>query len=297
MASLKYSKYILRGKAEKRPVAVATQAKPAVLHGTKDWGGIGHRISWKYVLEPASLVKEAHSHEFDEFLVFLGCNPASPRDFGAEIEIALGEKYERNLINTASVVCIPRGLIHGPLVVNKMIKPFLFSVIYLASDYTRKRASTKTNSHALRTSSRYSKYILREPKGKESRKLNTEEWGVCINEEILSNIGKFDCNFNFLGIKGEHILADPPHRHNCGEFLFLIPAGYENWPDLGGEVEIALGEDWEKQSINTAAVICLPKGLQHCPVYMKKVEKPFYWGHVLPSGSYNSSAFDPKNPI
>ena len=232
-----------------------------------------------------------------EFLIFLGQNPASPRDFGAEIEISLGEEGEKHIINTSSVVCLPKGLIHGPISLNKMIKPVLFSVIYLAPDYIRKPTSIKPSSSAMQTGSKYSQFILREPKGKEPRKLITEEWGVCINEEILSAIGKFNCNFNFLSILGPHVLPDPPHRHSCGEYLFLIPASYENWPALGGEVEIAIGEEWEKQSVTTAAVICLPKGLQHCPVYMKNVEKPFYWGHVLPSPSYGSSAFDPKNPI
>lgn len=297
MAWLKYDKYILRGKGEKRPVTAAAQEKSAVLEGLEDWGGVSHRINWKYISQPTLLVDEPHSHDFDQFLIFIGSNPESPRDFGSEIEISLGEEGEKHIINTTSVVCIPRELIHGPLRVKKMIKPFLFSVIYLATNYIRKPASIKTPGRAARSDSKYKKYILREPKGKESRKLTTEEWGVCINEEILSGIGKFNCNFNFLGIKGSHVLADPPHKHNCGEFLFLIPSSHENWPYLGGEVEIAIGEDWERKTINTAAVICLPKGLQHCPVYMKRVDKPFYWGHVLSSPSYDSSAYDQKNPI
>lgn len=292
-ASLKYGQLILKGKAEDKPAG----GKSAVLEGFKDWAGVGHRISWNYISQTSVLADKPHSHNFDEFLVFLGRNPVSPRDFGAEIEVSLGEEGERHIINTTSVICVPRGLIHGPLKVNKIIKPFLFSAIYLTPDYVRKPVSIKTTSQASQNGSKYSKFILTEPRGKEPRKLNTEEWGVRIDEEILSPIGKFNCNFNFLGIKGAHVLADPPHRHGCGEFLFLIPASSENWPDLGGEVEIAMGEDWEKQAITTASVICLPKGFQHCPVYVKRVDKPFYWGHVLPAVSYDSSAWDPNNPL
>jgi hypothetical protein len=297
MVGLKYGKYILRDKAEKKPLAGATQMKSAVLGSLKGWAGVEHRISWQYISQPTILAEEPHEHDFDEFLIFLGRNPASPRDFGAEIEISLGQEGEKHIINTTSVVCIPKGLIHGPLSVSKIIKPIVFSVIYLAPHYVRKPVSTKATAHVGQSDSKFDKLILREPRGKEPRKLSTEEWGVCINEEILSQTGKFNCNFNFLGIKGPHVLVDPPHRHNCGEILFLIPASNENWPNLGGEVEIAIGEEWEKQKINTAAVICLLKGLQHCPVYIKSVERPFYWGHVLPSPSYDSSAYDPKNPI
>ena len=138
--------------------------------------------------------------------------------------------------------------------------------------------------------SKYGKYILREPKG-DPRPLETEEWGVGISSKIIGDVGKFNCNFNFLAILGPHMLPDPPHDHDCDEFLFLIPASYENWPELGGEVELALGEGWEKQTITTAAVVCLPRGLMHCPVYMKSVDRPFYWGHMLPTSTYISSKY------
>lgn len=289
MAQLKNNKFILKCNLEEQSNAGEAQATPVVSEDFKDWGGVEHRISWKYISQPSLLVDEPHSHDFDEFLVFLGRNPVSPRDFGAEIEIFMGEEGEKYVINTTSVVCVPRGIIHGPISIKKMIKPFLFAVIYLAPEYIRKPISAKAYAHNTQNGSKYSKYILREPKDKEPRKLITEEWGVCINEEILSGIGKFDCNFNFLSILGPHVLVDPPHSHNCGELLFLMPANYENWPDLGAEVEIAIGEDWEKHSISTASVICFPKGLQHCPVYMKKVDRPFYFGHILPSPSYGSS--------
>ncbi len=119
----------------------------------------------------------------------------------------------------------------------------MFAVVYLSPDYSRKPASIKESGNNDTGKMKYGKYVLREPKGKEPRKLDTEEWGVSISEEILAGTGKFECNFNFLGILGPHVLVDPPHRHNCDEFLFLIPASHENWPDLGGEVEIGMGEN------------------------------------------------------
>jgi len=297
MAESEYSKYILTGKAGEKPSSGTIPVVSAALEGLEDWGGIQHRISWKYISGPSMMIDEPHLHDFDEFLVFLGSNPADPKDFDSEIELSLGIEGETHKINTATVVCVPRGLIHGPLNFKKIGKPILFSIVYLAPDYERKSLSDRNFSTAKTLDSDYGKYILAEPKGEGPRKLDTEEWGVSINETITSEVGKFNCNFNFLGILGPHVLPDPPHRHNCDEFLFLIPASYDDWPSLGGEVEIAIGEDWEKQSINTAAVISLPIGVQHCPVYMKRVDKPFYWGHVLLAPSYGSSAYDPEQPF
>jgi hypothetical protein len=111
-----------------------------------------------------------------------------------------------------------------------------------------------------------------------------------LSEELMSGFPKFDCNFNFVAILGPHVLADPPHKHDCDELLFFISADPENTADLGGEVEVALGEEWEKHVITTSAVICLPKGVHHCPVYVRKVDRPFYFGHLLLAAAYGTDA-------
>jgi hypothetical protein len=38
--------------------------------------------------------------------------------------------------------------------------------------------------------------------------------------------------------------------------------------------------------ITSPAILYIPKGLQHCPIYVKKVEKPFLFGHVMPAAAY-----------
>ena len=140
--------------------------------------------------------------------------------------------------------------------------------------------------------SKYEKYILREGRASSPEFLLKDMRNIGLSEELTEAIGKFDINFNFVGILRPHVLADPPHKHDVDEFLFFIPADSENWPELGGEAEIALGEEWEKHTITTAAVICLPPGVQHAPIYMKKVDKPFYFGHCLLASSYASSALN-----
>ena len=137
---------------------------------------------------------------------------------------------------------------------------------------------------------KYQKYVLKEPRVRVSPKRTTQVSTFGLSEELMSGIKKFDCNFNFVGILAPHVLADPPHKHDCDEILFFISADPNNTVDLGGEVEIALGEEWEKYVINTSAIICHPKGVQHCPVYVKKVERPFYFGHLLLAATYGSNA-------
>ena len=137
---------------------------------------------------------------------------------------------------------------------------------------------------------KYQKYVLKEPRVSLPPKKTTSIPTFGLSEELMSGIKKFDCNFNFVGILAPHVLADPPHKHDCDELLFFISTDPENTTDLGGEVEIALGEEWEKHVITTSAIVCLPKGLQHCPVYVRKVDRPFYFGHLLLAAKYGSNA-------
>jgi hypothetical protein len=140
--------------------------------------------------------------------------------------------------------------------------------------------------------SKYGKYILKEPRATFTLppKKEPQIRNVSISEDLLAAIGGINCNFNFMGVKEPHLLGDPPHKHDYDEYLFFICSDPAYAPDLGGEVEIALGEEWEKHTITTSSVLCLPRGLQHCPIYVKRVDRPFYFGHVMAANKYSSSA-------
>jgi|APIni6443716594_1056825.scaffolds.fasta_scaffold67963_3 hypothetical protein len=137
--------------------------------------------------------------------------------------------------------------------------------------------------------SKYGKYIYRKPLGKGPQPRKVEEQSISFGPEVIADMKEFDINFNFVGKLAPHQLGDPPHKHDCDELLFFIPGDPSIAPYLGGEMEIGLGDEWEKQTINTAAIICIPAGLTHCPVFVKKVEVPFYFGHCLLASSYGSS--------
>ena len=143
-------------------------------------------------------------------------------------------------------------------------------------------------------SSKYEKYVLKEPKVTFPARGTTSQPTFGLDEALMSGFEKIDCNFNFVAILAPHVLADPPHKHDCDEILFFISTDPENTADLGGEVEVALGEDWEKNVITSSAVICLPAGVQHAPLYVRKVDRPFYFGHLLMAASYGSNNFIPS---
>jgi hypothetical protein len=285
MADNKYSNNIRKGMPDKNISAGKGPVIQAVLDSPQGWSGIKHRIDWKYITGPVVLIDEPHSHDFEELLIIQGNNPADPRDFDAEIELTLGVEGEKHIITGTTLVCLPRGLVHGPLKFTRVGKPVVFVRYCMAPEYARKPAKL-IKSAPPAGATKYGKYVIREPRGKDPMNSPKQVWGVSINEKTMANIEKIECNSNCMSITGAQMLADPPHNHTIDEILFLIPADYTHWPDLGGEVDIAIGEEWERHTINTAAVLCLPKGTYHCPVYMRKVDKPFYWGHIVPEYSY-----------
>lgn len=140
------------------------------------------------------------------------------------------------------------------------------------------------------TGTTYNKYVLTKPKLTLPEKEPAFKPTFGLGVELMKDIKQFTTNFNFVAILAPHVLGDPPHKHDCDELLFFISMDPENPTDLGGEVEVALGDEWEKHVITTSAIICLPKGVAHCPVYVRKVERPFYFGHLLLAASYGSSA-------
>jgi hypothetical protein len=62
-----------------------------------------------------------HSHDYDEVIAFFGSEPVNPHDLGAEVELWLGE--EKHIITKTSLVFIPAGLKHAPLVFIEVKRP------------------------------------------------------------------------------------------------------------------------------------------------------------------------------
>ncbi len=70
------------------------------------------------------MIDNAHKHEFDQFLYFIGGDPNNFTEFDAEVELTLDGKV--NSITYTSWVYIPKGLMHCPLNVKRIGKPIIF---------------------------------------------------------------------------------------------------------------------------------------------------------------------------
>jgi hypothetical protein len=68
--------------------------------------------------------------------------------------------------------------------------------------------------------------------------------------------------------------------------MYLYFLGKDNMEDLGAEIEMGLGKEQEIHTITTPASVYVPKGLIHCPLNFKRVDKPILFVHAVIAPKY-----------
>lgn len=142
----------------------------------------------------------------------------------------------------------------------------------------KKTAETKPKS-------KYEKYILRDTVVEMPPRKKPASPYVAAVGNFWKEVEGARCNFAFSYIlTAPYMFPETPHKHDNDEFLFFVSTDPNDMKNLGAEVEVAFGEEWTKSTITTSSVIYFPKGLQHCPIFVKKLDRPFLFGHVWPMG-------------
>ncbi len=137
MAAQKYSQYVFSNfREESNLPAVATPQ--AYFRGGRQIPGAKMNMGWQLFVKPFQLEKEAHTHDADEYLIFLGGQPPDLfSSFDAEIDFWLGEEMEKYTITKPTIIYIPSGLSHCPLNLRKITKPVFFSALLLTPKFTK----------------------------------------------------------------------------------------------------------------------------------------------------------------
>jgi hypothetical protein len=75
-----------------------------------------------------------HTHNFQEFLGWYSATPDDPEDFGAEVVFYLGEEQEKHVFTRPTIVSLPPGFPHCPLLVTRLERPIIQIEIMLVGD-------------------------------------------------------------------------------------------------------------------------------------------------------------------
>jgi hypothetical protein len=136
MKESKYKKYFLTEPGLRNTPRIKMANPSAYIDSALHFGTqTNFSMAWRYIKEPMLFDRVPHSHQFDEYLCFLGGNLENIFDFDATVELYIGQEGELHLIEQPTVVYIPAGLIHTPLTFKRVDKPVLFQPIPLTPDY------------------------------------------------------------------------------------------------------------------------------------------------------------------
>ena len=105
------------------------------------------------------------------------------------------------------------------------------------------------------------------------RRTNTREL-MAVGADTLKG---FNCSIIYAyqfttGITGKSL---KPHIHDYDEAIFFIGSDPQNFSNLGAEVEFAIGAEEEKHVFDKPSAIVVPRGLPHCPIVTRSIEKPY----------------------
>ena len=163
MAETKYGKYIIREPLEK--------GMAPMLHICGEEGCTGAafpnfpvEVQLLCISEPITFPHPPHAHDADEIFFIFGSDSHNYYDFDAEIEISLGEEGEKHIINSTSIVYIPKGLVHAPIAIKRVNKPIQWMHVLFTPKYDMSEGDV--SQHPKHPRERYSPEEIKKLKGK-----------------------------------------------------------------------------------------------------------------------------------
>ncbi|HHT16441.1 MAG TPA: hypothetical protein GXZ77_01790 [Papillibacter sp.] len=82
-----------------------------------------------------------------------------------------------------------------------------------------------------------------------------------------------------------------PHYHEVDEYLIFLGGTFPNLFDFDAEIEFTLGKvgvDAEVIHITKPTIIRVPAGIEHCPLELKRVDKPVFFQAALMQDMFSS---------
>lgn len=291
MALTKYGKYVSREIiAESKYSAITT---PIARYNGCRGGGDALTCEWSCITKPFTMDQEPEvDNERDQFLLFGSTNLEDGKDFNAEIELPLGARGEKQIITGPTCVYLPKGLKHGPVKFKSIGKPITCMSVSLSPEYSvgwapddESKCLAKvgdlppeftvqtdgppdvTAIHPPDIPFRY----LRQPLGKG---LNYFLWS-----RQLGFPAKISWSVGTVWYR-DYFYVEPVHAHrNSHQVSMYLGGDPLNIEDFDGEVDIWMGKEMEKHTIDSCAVDHYVPGIPHLGDERRRVGKPFL--HIM----------------
>lgn len=308
MAELKYSKYIITDpkplppelkekldaeRATRKSTIRSTRLMSVDDEIVKDFFYVDCNWLWSGSAEDTA--EEPHAHDFDEVIGFVGSNREDPHDLGGKITIWLDDKKE--VLTRSCLIFVPAGTRHCPILFNRIDKPVFFVTISPVKKYTRQAEDSHPS--AVKRDPSAPKYnIITETKQRFTVAASGGKAppppppGSTIKSARILHLeddmakGAFYVDFVWI-YEGTGQAPPPEHTHEWPELIAMAGCDPEHPHDLGGPMSIVLGD--ENHIITKSSLVCIPKGLKHCPWKFLDIKKPTLVFSAGPSAMYSGS--------
>jgi hypothetical protein len=134
---------------------------------------------------------------------------------------------------------------------------------------------------------KYGKYIITAPKANFWDEEGAQKDGpdvitpvVYLDDKVLKGAFYVECNWFWKANQ----FSPPTHTHDFDEVLTFFGTNPEDPHDLCGEVELWL--DDEKHILTKSCVVFIPRGLKHCPMLVRRADRPIFHFSAGVSGKY-----------
>ena len=243
--------------------------------------------SWLWSGAAAEPAGESHVHEFDHVIGIIGGYPEDPHDLQGEISIWLDGNEET--FSRSALLFVPAGVPHGPFHFKRITRPVFFITVAMTPTYTYRPApqpaTTGEKRYTVidRTKENFS--VGGDYEHVERPKSTTKGARILhIEDDIVP--GAFYVDFVWI-FSGTGAAPAPEHVHEWPELIAFAGADPENPRNNGGEMSIILGDEYHRT--NRSALVCIPKGLKHCPWEFHDIKVPNLNFSAGPQGQYTGS--------
>ena len=240
---------------------------------------------WTGVPEGGMDKAHPHTHHGDEILGFFGSDLDDPFNLNAEVDFWV--EHEKFTFNRSALLYVPQDNQHAPMAINKVDKPMFAFSTQLSFSHVKDHNNIDDPIMDM-------KYLKETPSVKDWDK---SKWGKnFIFEQEKDNKahppGSFPgtmliaadgrnikgANFHFGCCWWAGAVTESetygPHIHDDDEILGLFGSNPDDPFNLNAEVDFWI-ED-EKYTITRSCVIYIPAGIQHCPMWYRKVDRPMF---------------------
>ena len=239
-----------------------------------DLEGLDISFAWGYRRQPGIWGSDGgvcHVHPYGETLLFSGLDYDNWTDFPGEIELTMGTEGEKYTIDSPTVVALPAGVAHCPLDSKKVDKPFGFLAVSLSGAHKTDEVPAGGKPA---TEKKYAGLVQK----LDIRDIHRKSGG---NADYIGwwsgkDLEDFKLNFTWAFHTGTGAWHEKdPHVHPNDEALLFVGLDPDNPDYLGAEMEIQMGEEREVHVFDTPAVVVAPRGLVHCPLITRRVDRPY----------------------